>query len=471
MKLNDKQRNWIAERKKYLIILGLGIAASIASYFLLQSGMEARGLTLLSANGDSQAYKKLAENIFFNRAYSFSDHAPFYPDSLRTPGYPFFSVILFSIFRNWNAVLFVQGLLLSAVPLAVYAIGRRLNEKVAFASALIFVFMPNRLIWSNALMTDGLFVLTVLLSVLSFCWWLDKKESKRLLLCGLFIGLSIMVRPLSMLYWIAFLPIIIFVQRKEWKIWLRNIAIFCLGVAIFTAPWSIRNKIRFNSWQLSPIGSYSFAYANAILFSNYKTGQSLDELYKQFSREVETEPDPLKNVSLAKIPDYNRFAGKLIGDDKFQYLKWHLVKAIPFFMNDGLRDSFESYGFISQDRSPNFSNLFLGGNFFSGLVNFLRAEPVTGFLFIFGTAFWLAVTLLAFLSLPFDLLSKRRLHPEVTILYLSMFYFAGVSAGPVSQPRYRLPIEGMMLLLAGLAIIGIIEAIQAKLANLKRLRV
>ena len=440
-------------RRKEWLILGLGLAVELLAFFWLRSVTHAHGGEMVFLTGDSGAYKIYAENLLFHHVFSFSPSAPFYPDSLRTPGYTIFAAIFFAITRSWDAVILIQGILVSIAPLLVYLIGRRLDERVAFAAALLFLFNPNRIAWSNTLMTDASMTVLLLLSLWVFLRWMETRSWRFLAGSGALLGLATMFRPVTMLLWLAFLIVIAARDRlRNWKTWLRHATIFMLGFILLVTPWSIRNKVVFNSFQLSAVGGYSFAYADAILFAHEKTGESLESLYRRFNIAIDGDKDPIRSVSLEKMDVYARFSRELISGDYLGYAKWHLIKSVPFFLTDGLRAPAELFGIVGASVPPNFSDLFLHGKLVSGLSDYFRRAPVEAWLFVIGSAFWLAVTTLASLTVVLELLITRRLRLPILLLALTVAYIFAVSSGPVAQARYRLPIEGILLLLAGIAV-------------------
>ncbi|MEK7116057.1 MAG: glycosyltransferase family 39 protein, partial [Patescibacteria group bacterium] len=377
------------------------------------------------------------------------------PDSLRTPGYTIFAALLFSVTRSWDVAILLQGILVSVAPLLVYLIGRCLDERVAFIAAFVFLFDPNRIVWSNTLMTDAPMTVLLLLSLWTFIRWTEARSWRFLAGSGVLLGLATMFRPVTMFLWIAFIIIIVVHDRlRNWKTWIPHAAIFLVSFTLLIMPWSIRNKLTFGSWQLSAVGGYSFAYAHAILYAHEKTREPLESLYRRFNALIGADKDPIRSVSLEKMDLYGRFARELINGDYLGYAKWHLVKSIPFFLTDGLRAPAQLFGIIGESTPPNFSDLFLHGHFARGISDYVHRAPIEATLFIVGSVFWLVVTILAFLGIVLEFLFRRPIRPTVLLLALIAAYIFAVSSGPVAQARYRLPIEGLLFLFAGIAVSG-----------------
>jgi len=103
-------------RRREWLILALGLAVEFIAFFWLRSVTHAHGGEMVFLTGDSGAYKLYAENLLQYHVFSFSKDAPFYPDSLRTPGYTIFAALLFSVTRSWDVAILLQGILVSVAP-------------------------------------------------------------------------------------------------------------------------------------------------------------------------------------------------------------------------------------------------------------------------------------------------------------------------------------------------------------------
>lgn len=442
-----KIQNWLTLHGSVVLILSISLTVQAIAFSTVLVSTRTNNLQLETLIGDSGSYKRIAENLLCCSVFSFSVQPPFLPDSHRTPGYPAFLAVLYSVTRSWVVVLFFQALLLSAAPLFLYIICRRFNERVAFIAALIFAFEPTRLFWSNLLMTDAVFSLSMLAAVYLFFRWFDEHRERYLFASGIILGISTLIRPIGLYLWIAFCAAI-FVRYgiHFWKKAFVASMLFLMGFFIFVAPWMIRNRVNFGSFQLSPLGSYSFAYANAVQFAHYKTGKSISDLLAEFNRPLLAQPME-DSVSLRNMSWYKTFSKRMIGTDYFGYTKFHIIKTIPFFFTDGLREIPELLGFINGEQRPNLSNYFMQKDFVHGLSSYFRAQPLPFILFVIGSGFWFLIWLGAVLAIP-SILRDRKRFAEWILLFLIIGYIVAASSGPVAQARYRLPMTGFLLFTA-----------------------
>jgi len=419
----------------------------VVAFFAFWFVSRTQNLDLAVLTGDSSSYRTLAENLLQNRVFSSSLIAPFSPESFRTPGYPLLLAVLFFFLRNWIVVLFAQGLLVAFLPLLVYLVGKRLNEKAAFLASLIFIFEPTRIFLSNTLLSDILFSLLLIASLFFFLRFFDEFKTKDILISGLLLGFAVLVRAVA-----VFLPVIflayLFGQARNSKIIWKSSAVFLLGFLIFVFPWSLRNKLIFNSWQLSSVGSYNLAYYNATQFQHYKTGEPLEKLVAEFNKFQGGET--VETPSLAKVSLYNDFSRSLIGSDPLGYFKFHLLKTLPFFVTDGLRDIARSFNLL-RDEPPNLSSLIAKGRW-QDLKTFTREGGLAFLLFFLGFVFWVLVSVLAAVGAIREFFRKSESRGLIMFFAVLILYFA-LLTGPVSNARYRLPASVFMLIFACLFLV------------------
>ncbi len=422
--------------------------AIVCGFFFWSAGQ--RGLGVTDMTGDDTAYRKYALNLIQYGTFTYSDAPPLYPDAVRTPAYTMFIAAAYRVMGNWYAVLILQASLCSFGPVLLYVSVKRFHEKAALVAAYLLAIDPTRLYWSTTLMTDGLTLLTTLGAVFFFTRWMDAKRWTFLAGSGALIGLSILIRPINILLWVPLAVIVMIVLGwKSWRKWLPQVALFAACVGIVVAPWSIRNRIQLGTWQLSVIGTYSFAYANALLFSNYADGSSLKDLYDNFYRRIKIDEDPVRAVSFEFEEEYKQFAAEKIRGRWIKYGIWHTYKTIPLFLNDGLRQPAEALSLIPSGEQPNLTDLFLSSGALSKLQVFAMNMPQQAALLLLGTSFWLLVYLGALYGLWQAWVKGTPESRSMALLCVFMVaYYVAVSSGPVGQPRYRLPIEPWLFLLA-----------------------
>lgn len=443
----------LAERPEIKIFL-LALAVQLAAFFLLFYIAEIKGLNFAVLSGDANAYRILAENIVKHRVFSVSQEAPFFPESFRSPGFPFFLAPLYFLFGNWLIILFILGILSTLVPVLLYFLGKKVDTKAAFVAATIFIFEPTRLFLANNLLTDTLFTIFLFLSVLFL--FNSMQNYKRVFFAGSLLGVAALLRPIAVFLPLLFLPFISLGRfnfangaglpagRMGLGGFMKLSAFFLVGFILIIFPWSLRNKLIFNSWQISSVASSNLANYNVPEFLKYKDDPRKEEILAELKK-LDEGIDPLKAHSLYRIKEMNNFSKKYIIEDPLGYLKFHLVKTIPFFVTDGWRDIARSLGFLSAI-PPNLSTLIALGRW-QDVFRFVKSGGTDFLLFLPGFSFWFLTSALAAAAVIREAWSKSSVRFFVFFFAALILYFA-LLTGPVSNARYRFPVSGFIIFLA-----------------------
>ncbi|MCH8025452.1 MAG: glycosyltransferase family 39 protein [Chloroflexi bacterium] len=145
---------------------------------------------------------------------------------------------------------FFQVFLSVATVALVYYLGRRLfTPAVGLLAALWMALFPNLIFHTATYLTETLFIFLVLaaLAVLfSFRWRDERPGWARLLVFGVLMGFSALVRPVSLLF-LPLLPIVWLIAGFGWQRALGySGAVLVITAAVIT-PWTIRNIVRMDA--------------------------------------------------------------------------------------------------------------------------------------------------------------------------------------------------------------------------------
>ena len=234
-----------------------------------------------------------------------------------------------------------------------------------------------------------------------------------------------------------------FVQnRRGISLNLNPAILFLVGFLIVVGAWSLRNQMIFNTWQIASVSNYNVAYY-AMLFEEERTGVSLQEQQQKLASELGySDREVMRSM---KANDINiRYAKDVLFAHPFQYTYYHLLKTIPFFLSDGLRDSARLLG-LNDEPLPNFTGFILHGEF-KKFFEALGAGGVNATLLIVGSGFMFVLLVFAGYGAFVGFKNKESRLPIVFFLG-TVFYFALVT-GPVSTARYRLPVMPFITILA-----------------------
>lgn len=432
--------------KRVRIVWIVSLVAALASTLVMYFGARANGLDLALLTGDAKGYAILAHNILEHGVFSVAQEPPYYPESFRSPGYPFFLAGLFAIFNNWTAVMFVQVLLLSVLPVLLYLLLRPYHERAAFWGAVVFAVEPVHLYLSAALLSDALFVALLLGSLLL----LERGRDGRwpvAVVAGTVLGAAILVRPIAMFLPLLYVAYVLLPRPTRAQ--LVAAAALIAGTLIVVLPWSLRNWTHFGSLNISSVGAYNLMLYNAPEYLKYNPDPRGQAVYENFLTEQNSLPRQ-EALSLARSEVFTTTFRDIIRGHEVDYAFFHLFKMLPFFMSDGLRDTVRLFK-VDIGAMPNITTALLHGQV-ATVVAYLVGGGVAPWLLVVGSGFWALVTL-AWVWSCYVLLRQRNWRALFFICVL-VLYFAALT-GPVSNARYRLPAEGFLLVGAAAVVVSL----------------
>ncbi len=368
-------------------------------------------------HADTYEYVTLANNLLDHHA--FSRQLP-EPEIIRTPGYPTLIAGTMMVAGHRNFVYFIIVLQTIFVAITAWLIARM--GAGAFGSirhgniaAIVYILLPTTIWYAMVGMTETLFALLFIsaLSMHKYLW------------SGILIGLAILVRPIAMLSPFMIAPFL-FTKR------LRFGLVFLVGVALIIAPWMVRNhKLGFGA-SIAYIGSFNLAHGNATKFYAWQHHVDNQTALDMIQSEVDA---LILNKNIRPDIAHVQVAKKYIFADFPRYALFHAIKAMPFFVGSSLKEA--TTAFRSSDGSQNTSDIFIrGGGIFKKLWN---EAPFTLESLVRG--------ILTLLMLIGAWRAWKENNKFALLLFALILLFA-VMSSPWASPRFRLPLEPYILLLA-----------------------
>jgi hypothetical protein len=209
----------------------------------------------------------------------------------RTPVYPVLLRAVFDVFgRHYAAVIAVQLLLSLVTIVLTFWLGRRvLGERVALLAALLLAVDPASIVFGNQMLTETLFGLLLVLTVLLLSiawergWWLPALAS------GVALGTAVLTRPVAT-YLPAFIIVVLLIARRL-PLTRRLVlsAVFVGGFAIPVGGWVIRNAVETGVPIVSTIeGANMLDYraAGALTEEGATAAAARAQVRRRFAREV-----------------------------------------------------------------------------------------------------------------------------------------------------------------------------------------
>lgn len=434
-------------RALVLIVAGAYAVAFLYIFFFDHSIFGDRGYPIHNG-GDSGEYATLAMNIAEYGTFSLTLDPP-RPEMFRSPGYPLFLAPLYLLGHSFMLAIFVQALLVVGSALLIYLIGASfLQRPWPTVAALVYALDPTTIFYSLSLWSDGLFVFLILLAVYLLLVrppgvWVTG-------LAGLAVGYATLVRSAGsyLLFILAFFFLAATVQKVGFKKTVTALAVFLVACGMVLAPWYARNYHESGVVGLSTTGPYTLLMYHVRDFE-IKKGVSAAE----FDREVFSGLGVVDSLTLRDIrhaSNMMQVVKERITADPVRYAVYHTLGSINFFLSSSIRDATINLPVLAHGLS---SLGFIGGNEvsvkslltenpFKALRYATFAEP----LLTLERLFRFIIVVLALIGV-LGLLARRRMTALVA-LCITIIMYTALIIGPVSYPRYRMPAEPFLLLVA-----------------------
>jgi 4-amino-4-deoxy-L-arabinose transferase-like glycosyltransferase len=177
-------------------------------------------------------------------------------ETSRTPGYPAFLALVYTVFGESAAAVSLVQILVGVVTVALtFAIGRRLaGPEAGLAGALVFALDPVSLTFHEILMTEALFVFLVTAAAVAGLRALSTSGAAAAAAVGFWIALATLVRPAS--YFLA-LPVALvlagLLSRAPSARRLAVAAAVLAPVILLVGGWQLRNYARTSHADFSTI--------------------------------------------------------------------------------------------------------------------------------------------------------------------------------------------------------------------------
>ncbi len=399
----------------FLILLSLGVHLAI---FALATH-QANGSVLTAVRADD-GYYELAENILAGNGFSWDTQAPYAPNPLRTPGYSYALAGLIAFCGVFGAAL-IQLVAASLIPVFGMHIARVITDSrgIGILTGVILALDPTLTTLSFTFYTDTLFLLLFLPWLLLTFRYFKQPSPGVLVSSALLLGAAILVRPVAQYIPLIIVPFILWhFGKNNWRQGIAHVGVYVLLIGAILTPWILRNVDEFNVPSLSaqtPFVLYT-NLAPAVL-SVANGSDFLDE------RDAFLTPEEYKGdvITPANGSVYTKKALDIALAHPTATVFVVGKSLFTFFTNDGF------YALLVQiGHNP--------GNFLP--------------LLVVARLVWIGITISALVGACIYLFTKRT--PRTILIVLLVGYFALTStiAAFGTNPRYRLPVDPIIIALA-----------------------
>jgi hypothetical protein len=225
------------------------------------------------------------------------------------------------------------------------------------------------------------------------------------------------------------------------------LASFVITIGLIILPWSLREKHWFDTYTLSSTPYINFTQYNLVYFHQYQHGVSYEEARSVYADAIPYERDSLWFRSLINEPIFKQEMHEGLKDNLVPYAQFHLIKALPFFLNDSLRDINRMIGlFPPPQQLTNFTNLLIQRDW-EKILSYFKTPSSDLVMLLIGSSVWISVSALCFFA-ALAAIFMRKSYVWFVLFCLGIVLYFGILSSPVIQPRYRMPAAPFMLLLA-----------------------
>lgn len=417
--------------RAYKIEIALAALALVAHVLCFALVINASGSVLAAVRADD-GYFELAQNVLAGNGFSWSQAEPYAPNPLRTPGYVYALAGLLSLFGVAGAAL-LQLLAASAIPVFGMWIARAitLSRNIGIATGVILAIDPTLALLSFQFYTETLFLLLFLPWLLLTFRYIERRDALTLALSAVLLGCAILVKTSAQYIPLLFVPFILWhFGRAQWQRGIAHAGIYLCIIGAILTPWVLRNSTVFGVAGLS-------AQAPFVLYTNLapavlSVARGSDFLYERgaFMTQAEYKGDA---ITLANGPEYTARALEVVRAHPLETVFVMSKSLFTFFTNDGVYTLLVMIGQRPAD--------------------FL-------WLLIPARLVWVAVTLAALLGAFVYLLTQRSPRAILIILLVAYFALTSTIAAFGTNPRYRLPVDPIIIALAAVGGLYLLEQIR-----------
>lgn len=379
------------------------------------------------------------------------------PGSERVPIYLFYIAGIRILFGDAPlAAIIGQALIDAGTCVLIALLGGMVSRRIGIVAGALAAIWPNLIVNSAALLSDTLFLLIFTAMLLVAAHYLRDAAPRRAGWAGLLCGLSIMTRTVTQFLpfaLIAAAPAIALYQRKGIRTALWATLLVALGAALPVAPWLGRNVALFGAWELTTQkGSHLTNWVLPLIRqaqdgTPHETaareieGRFFDRLRSE-GIEPQTMP-PFERSKAFTALAMEELSAQPVSAIAKAWLKGAAVNLVAPAITVDPRVRRAREGSFYNDSNPG-----LAGRMQAYLATSAPAVRP----WIVG-ALVLSVLSLALQGYGFVRLARRL--PWAAVFAALLIVYVLLVTGPIVSPKYRLPAEPVLIVLAAMGLDGV----------------
>ncbi len=411
---------------------------------------------------DQGGYKQLGAAMARSGEFTrFPDSPTFIPEVIRTPGYPAFVAVIYTLFGvSTLPVAIAQAFVFVLICFLVYAVAARIAGRRAATVAAIMTALFPPLPYYGALVLTEVWTTFVLMAAMLMCLRaIQSGRTRDFVIAGALFSAATIVRPAFILLpfgLAAGLPMLVPTERNRRRIgqWAALAAV----AAITMVPWFTYNYVYLGRFTLSPAGGIGRG-----LWEGSWQGRWPGRAHNDLTKMAEVTPDRAQlDATVREIAAREGIAP----DGMLNYVhEWQDIRTIWESPTDPMerararvvadqeylraavehiREDVGGWAFRRGMRRA----FILWATDIPIRYTDINAAPV-----IVIRLIWLAqVVLLAIAAAGIIVLLRRRRYAEAALIALTLLYVTGVHVPLLCETRQSLPVKPLVLALAAVAI-------------------
>jgi 4-amino-4-deoxy-L-arabinose transferase-like glycosyltransferase len=422
---------FLRSQKTLLIIIAIAVILRLGVAFLLGNDFEIRYGT-----ADQRSYHALAQRVA--NGYGFTFEYNWWPVTKAGEPtahwsflYTLFLAVIYKLFGpNPIVARVIQAIIVGILhPSLAYLIGKYIfNKTIGLLAAGLTAVYAYFIYYSATLMTEP-FYITAILASFTFSILIVNREvtnnqslfNRRSAILSLSLGLSIAVAVLLRQLYLLFIPFLFFylwitTRKQGGKSTLPSIILATCIILVLIIPFTIYNYIRFDRFVLlNTNAGYALYWANHPVYGNKFIPILPEEIpYRELI------PSEILHLDEAALDqELLRRGIKFILDDPIRYISLSITR-IPVYIT-----------FWPLQESDPISNI-------SRILSFGVLIPFM----LFGL----------YRSISEKTLFNYSIASPTTLLLLFIIVYSGIHILTWALIRYRLPVDAVLLIFAGLAL-------------------
>jgi 4-amino-4-deoxy-L-arabinose transferase-like glycosyltransferase len=376
----------------------------------------------------------------------------------RMPLYPIFLAFVQAMFGNApRLVAIVQAVIDAGTCTLVAALGALLSSSVGLLAGIVAALSLTLVVFSTQMVTDTLFLFFFTLMLLAGAWFMLKPANGLALLAGLAGGLALATRSAAAMLLGSAVPLVFavaIVRKRSVLAAVTAALLFAIAAAAPVAPLLLRNVMHYGTFDLTTQTSEHLAFWIVPLVTQRADGtpyqvtrDRVDALYQTRLAEsgLSTETNPFRRAQVMTAVAREQMAQLPPAAYVKAWLEGMVVNlGTPALLHDPR---------VRALPKPSFYNI-PGASLWERARAYVFDDPGR-FQVLLIAGLVAMVPLLALEAIGLVVLARTQ--PWAAVLAGCILAYFLLLNGPVAAPKYRMPMEPVLIVLTAIPLAWLVE--------------